>query len=153
MARLGHHRPPRAALAARRRCAGRRLAQEPPRWSTRSLFDANMLKPPEPNLASQPLDRDAPASSTPEPLSPPLGGDPISFAAATPPFKVTSFLPEDLRISWSWPHLVVFLVFGFASLLIVQIGAVLLLTANKHLTQKQLQQMIESKPQFLFATN
>ena len=47
----------------------------------------------------------------------------------------------------------VFLVFGFGSLLIVQIGAVLLLSANEHLTQKQLQQMIESKPQFLVGTN
>ena len=47
----------------------------------------------------------------------------------------------------------VFLVFGFGSLLIVQIGAVLLLSANAHLTQKQLQQMIESKPQFLVGTN
>ncbi len=70
-----------------------------------------------------------------------------------PAYPQALSLPEDLRISWSWPHLVVFVVFGFASLLIVQIGAVLLLSANKHLTQKQLQQMIESKPQFLVGTN
>jgi membrane protease YdiL (CAAX protease family) len=118
-----------------------------------SLFDDNPLKPPEPDLGLQPLESDAPASSFPEPLSPPLGGDPISYAAAAPPIKLTSFLPEDLRISWSWPHLVVFLVFGAGSLLIVQIGAILLLTANKHLSQKQLQQLIESKPQFLVGTN
>jgi membrane protease YdiL (CAAX protease family) len=118
-----------------------------------SLFDDNLLKPPEPNLDSRPSGSDVPASSSAEPLSPPLSGDPISYAAATPSFKVRSFLPEDLRISWSWPHLVVFLVFGFGSLLIVQLGAVLLLSSNKHLTSKQLQQMIESKPQFLVGTN
>ncbi len=118
-----------------------------------SLFDDNPLKPPEPDLGLQPLESDAPASSFPEPLFPPLGGDPISYAAAAPPFKRTSFLPEDLRISWSWPHLIVFVFFGFASLLIVQIGAVLMLTADKHLSQKQLQQLIESKPQFLVGTN
>ncbi len=118
-----------------------------------SLFDDNPLKPPEPDLGLQPLESDAPASSFPEPLFPPLGGDPISYAAAAPPIKLTSFLPEDLRISWSWPHLIVFVFFGFASLLIVQIGAVLMLTANKHLSQKQLQQLIESKPQFLVGTN
>jgi membrane protease YdiL (CAAX protease family) len=58
-----------------------------------------------------------------------------------------------LRIPWSWVHLVVFLVFGFGSLLVVQLGGVLLLSSNKHLSQKQLQQLIESKPQFLVATN
>ena len=118
-----------------------------------SLVDDNPLKPCEPNLDSQLSDSDAPRSFSAEPLPPPLSGDPISYAAATPPFKASSLLPEDLRISWSWTHLVVFLVFGFGSLLIVQIGAVLLLSANKHLTQKQLQQMIESKPQFLVGTN
>jgi len=118
-----------------------------------SHFEDNPPNPREPNLDPQLLDSNAPASSSPEPPSAPLGGDPISYAAVTPSFKLTSFLPEDLRISWSWPHLVVFLVFGFGSLLIVQIGAVLLLSANKHLTPKQLQQMIESKPQFLVGTN
>jgi CAAX protease family protein len=118
-----------------------------------SFFDDNPLKPPEPNLDPQLLEIDAPASSSPEPLSSPLSGDPISYAAAAPPINLKSFLPEDLRISWSWPHLVVFLIFGFASLLIVQIGAVVLLTADKHLSQKQLQQLIESKPQFLIGTN
>jgi len=117
-----------------------------------NLFDDSPLKPSEPSLDSQPLDSDATVSSSEELLSRPLGGDPISFAAATP-CQAKPFLPEDLCISWSWAHLIVFLIFGFSSLLIVQVGAVLLLSANKHLTQKQLQQMIESKPQFLVGTN
>ena len=77
-----------------------------------SLVDDNPLKSSEPNLDPQLSDSDAPSFSA-EPPPPPLSGDPISYAAATPPFKASSLLPEDLRISWSWTHLVVFLVFGF----------------------------------------
>src|SRR5437762_13778574 len=47
-----------------------------------------------------------------------------------------SFLPEDLRISWSWAHLIVFLVFGFGSLLLVQVGAVLMLTRSEEHTSE-----------------
>jgi len=118
-----------------------------------SFFDDNPLNPPEPDREAQIADVNTCASTSQEPESSPLGGDPISFAAAAPPFKPTSFLPDDLRISWSWPHFIIFLVFGFGSLLLVQLGAIFLLTADKHLTPKQLQQLIESKPQFLVGTN
>ena len=116
-------------------------------------FDDNPLKPPDENLPAQPVPDQTAEFVPPGPLTPPLAGDPISYAAATPATYARSSLPEDLRIPWSWVHLVVFLVFGFGSLLIVQLGGVLLLTADKHLSQKQLQQLIESKPQFLVGTN
>jgi membrane protease YdiL (CAAX protease family) len=118
-----------------------------------TLFDDNPLKPPDENLPAQPVPDQTAEFVPPGPLTPPLAGDPISYAAATPATYARSSLPEDLRIPWSWVHLVVFLVFGFGSLLIVQLGGVLLLTADKHLSQKQLQQLIESKPQFLVGTN
>jgi membrane protease YdiL (CAAX protease family) len=118
-----------------------------------SFFDDNPFNPQEQNPGPEPAEGQPAGSASVEPIVPPLAGDPISYAAAAPPAKARSFLPEDLRISWSWPHLIVFLVFGFSSLLIVQIAAVLLLTTDKHLTQKQLQQMIESRPQFLVGTN
>jgi len=118
-----------------------------------SLFDDNPLKLPEPDRDAQTPDNDASSSISQEPDLSRLGGDPISFAAASPPFKPTPFLPDDLRISWSWPHFIIFLMFGFGSLLLVQVGAIFLLTTDKHLTQKQLQQLIESKPQFLVGTN
>jgi membrane protease YdiL (CAAX protease family) len=115
-----------------------------------TLFDDNPLEPPEPYFPSG----SSADESSPSPSTSPLASDPVpSYAELGPAYPPALSLPEDLRISWSWTHLVVFLVFGFASLLIVQIGAVLLLSANKHLTQKQLQQMIESKPQFLVGTN
>jgi membrane protease YdiL (CAAX protease family) len=69
------------------------------------------------------------------------------------PYPPQSSLPEDLRISWSWPHLVVFLFFGFASLLVVQLGVVLYFSAERHLSQKQIMQLFESKPQLLIGTN
>jgi membrane protease YdiL (CAAX protease family) len=69
------------------------------------------------------------------------------------PYPPQSGLPEDLRISWSWPHLVVFLFFGFASLLVVQLGVVLYFSAERHLSQKQIMQLFESKPQLLIGTN
>jgi membrane protease YdiL (CAAX protease family) len=118
-----------------------------------SFFDDNPFNQHEQNSGPEPSNGQPAGATSAEPMVPQLAGDPISYAAAAPPAKARSFLPEDLRISWSWPHLIVFLVFGFSSLLIVQIGALLLLSANKHLTQKQLQQMLESRPQFLVGTN
>lgn len=114
-----------------------------------SLFEDSPPNPTDPNLDAQP-----PSTRLNEiPSTEPVAGDPFAYAGASPPAKLRPYLPEDLRISWSWSHLVTFLVFGFGSLVIVQLGAVLLLSANKHLSQKQLQQMIESKPQFLVGTN
>src|SRR5580704_11453946 len=51
-----------------------------------------------------------------------LAGDPL--AAAIPAFQAKRILPEDLRVSWSWPHLIIFIFFGFASLMVVQLGFV-----------------------------
>jgi len=97
-------------------------------------FDDNPLNPPEPNLDASPSS----AQPNETPSAELIAGDPFTYAAAAPTAKSRSYLPEDLRISWSWAHLVTFLVFGFGSLLIVQLGGVLLLSANKHLNQKQL---------------
>jgi membrane protease YdiL (CAAX protease family) len=112
-----------------------------------SLFDDNSHPPPD----SQPP-ADQPSAAEP---AVPLAGDPITYAADTPiaasPPQPT--LPEDLRISWSWPHLVVFLFFGFASLLIVQLGFVLYYSSERHLSQKQIMQLFETKPQLLIGTN
>jgi len=118
-----------------------------------SLFDDKPLEPPDENLPADPASDQTGELAPPEPFVPPVAGDPISHAAASPAVNVRSSLPEDLRIPWSWAHLVVFLVFVFSSLLVVQIGGILLLSANKHLSQKQLQKLIESKPQFLVGTN
>jgi membrane protease YdiL (CAAX protease family) len=80
-----------------------------------------------------------------------LSGDPISLAAVAPvqPTEYTPpspYIPEDLRIPWSWPHLILFIFFFFAS----QFVALLLIAgyyeSNRHLSQRQLQHLLESSP-------
>jgi membrane protease YdiL (CAAX protease family) len=119
-----------------------------------SLFDDNSQKPPEDNRI-EPSTENSAASLSSEPVASPLSGDPISYVAVNPAaaHPAQAKLPEDLRITWSWPHLLVFLAFGFGSLVILQVAAVLMLSTNRHLSPKQLQQLIESKPQFLVGTN
>ena len=80
-----------------------------------------------------------------------LPGDPM--AAAIPAFQAKRILPEDLRVSWSWPHLIVFIFFGFASLMVVQLGVVFYVSANKHLSAVQVQRVFENSPQLLVETN
>ena len=80
-----------------------------------------------------------------------LAGDPM--VAAVPVSQAKRVLPEDLRISWSWPHLIVFIFFGFASLLIVQLSLAFYVSANRHLSAKQIEQAFESNPQLLVGSN
>jgi membrane protease YdiL (CAAX protease family) len=55
--------------------------------------------------------------------------------------------PPDLQISWSWPHLIVFLLFLFISLVRVQ-GALLAIYApHEKLSTQQLEEYMLSKPQ------
>jgi hypothetical protein len=74
---------------------------------------------------SPPLDSIANSLEEPRsspPVAPSLDGDPIPYAAEAPatPYQLDSALPEDLRISWSWPHLVLFLLFAGSSFVVVQ---------------------------------
>jgi membrane protease YdiL (CAAX protease family) len=110
-------------------------------------FDDNSYAPPD---TRPPEDQPSAAEA-----AAPLAGDPISYVAARSggSFPPRPSPPEDLRISWSWPHLVVFLFFGFASLLVVQLGFVLYFSAERHLSQKQIMKLFESKPQLLIGTN
>jgi len=115
-----------------------------------SLFDDNPLDPPEPNFDAQPSGSDALASPSPEPLPPPLGGDPISYAALTPLPKSNCYLPEDLRISWSWVHLLLFAIFGFISLIVVQFSLAIYFipTSRQFANKEEFQQFVFSKPFF-----
>jgi membrane protease YdiL (CAAX protease family) len=102
-----------------------------------------------------------PAADIVPPAIPPLGesqpaaqvlaGDPM--AAAVPTFQAKRILPEDLCVSWSWPHLIIFIFFGFASLLVVQLGFVFYVSANRHLSAVQVQRVFENSPQLLVESN
>jgi membrane protease YdiL (CAAX protease family) len=119
-----------------------------------TLFDDNSSLPPDHEPPSQsPAE---PSLSTAQPTAPPaerpLAGDPISLAA-TLPVEVASYkppLPEDLRISWSWLHLVFFLFFGFVSLVIVQVTfGIYYAGPLRHLsTKKDIDSFVLSKPGF-----
>ena len=110
-------------------------------------FDDSPSAPPEPapgNDSVSPADRVAPALE-------PLGGDPLLSATAysptVPPYSPQ--YPEDLQITWSWPHLILFVLFGLASLVMVQgVLAVYYLPHGQKLTTKQMEQYLLSKPQF-----
>ncbi len=71
-------------------------------------------------------------------------------SVAQPPRRA---LPEDLRISWSWPHFAVFIFFTLGSFFVVQTGLALYYAPHQALTPKQLEQYLLNKPQFLFGTN
>jgi membrane protease YdiL (CAAX protease family) len=116
-----------------------------------TLFDDNSSFPldqePPPPSPAEP----GPAAAT-RPSEIPLAGDPIHLAA-THPSEVPSskpFLPEDLRISWSWPHFVVFLFFGVVSFFIVQISFMVYYARPlRHLSnQKDFERFVLSRPGF-----
>jgi membrane protease YdiL (CAAX protease family) len=86
-----------------------------------------------------------------QPAAQVLPGDPM--AAAIPAFQAKRILPEDLRVSWSWPHLIIFIFFGFASLMVVQLGFVFYVSANRHLSAVQVQRVFENSPQLLVESN
>jgi membrane protease YdiL (CAAX protease family) len=118
------------------------------------FFDENSSLPPDQELSSPSPAETGPGSPQPPATHAelPLGGDPISLAASVPA-AVPSYsppLPEDLRISWSWPHFVVFLFFGLVSFFIVQISFMVYYAAPlRHLAnQKDLERFVLSRPGF-----
>jgi len=117
-----------------------------------TLIDDHSQNPLQPAPSAE---SDASSSSPAEPSqfpAPPLAGDPISYAAsgtgAGDPSGAS--LPEDLRISWSWVHLLVFIFFGVASLAVVQLGfGLYYLSPNQHFaTRHEFEQFVLSKPLF-----
>ena len=120
-----------------------------------NLFDDNSPMPPDQDPSS-PFPAES-TTGTPQPLSipaePPLAGDPISLAAMIPPavpiHPSTPALPEDLRISWSWLHLVLFLFFGFFSLILIQGGFAIYYAPLRHFAnEKDFERFVLSKPAF-----
>jgi membrane protease YdiL (CAAX protease family) len=89
-----------------------------------------------------------------EPVAQQIAGDPLSYHPVPPAGSVPPpNLPEDLRISWSWPHLLVFGAFVVSSLLTLQLVVILYFSADKHLSQNQLKQLFESDPRLIIGVN
>jgi membrane protease YdiL (CAAX protease family) len=118
-----------------------------------NLFDDNPPNPPEENLTAQSSPGQPVESGAAEPLPLQLAGDPLSYQPAAPATSVPPLnLPEDLRISWSWPHLLVFLVFWFASQFAIGIVALAYFSVDRHLSPNQLRKLVETDPKFLVGT-
>ncbi|OLB32257.1 MAG: hypothetical protein DMG41_10665 [Acidobacteria bacterium] len=85
----------------------------------------------------------------------PLAGDPISYVAIHPEaaHPPASNLPEDLRITWSWPHLVLFAVYAVVSQFAIGIAVLAYYSTNGHLTQRQIRRLFESDPRLIVGTN
>jgi hypothetical protein len=120
-----------------------------------TLFDENSFLPPDQEVPS-PSSTESNAAAPPPPSAPlelPLAGDPISLAAALPAAS-TSFtdkppLPEDLRISWSWLHFILFAFFGFVSLILIQAGFALYYAPLRHFSnEREFERFVLSKPEF-----
>ncbi len=118
-----------------------------------TAFDDHPSDPPD--LDPSPR---SPADATPSivlPAETPLGGDPITYAASSPPAGVPPprALPEDLRISWSWPHLILFIFFAGLSFFVVQTALLLYYAPSQHLSPQELERYLLNKPQFVFGSN
>lgn len=84
-------------------------------------------------------------------LDPPVTGDPFSLAAIAPPASPSHqrVLPEDLRISWSWAHLIVFLFFGGISLFAIQASFMVYYAPFHHIVgEREFERFVLSKPFF-----
>src|SRR5260221_12215809 len=100
-----------------------------------SLFDDNPQNPPVENNHAQLSSDQRAESASAEPFARPLGGDPLSYVAVGPAASIqTANLPEDLRISWAWPHLLVFVFFAVARQLALGVAVFAYLSADRHLS-------------------
>jgi membrane protease YdiL (CAAX protease family) len=112
-------------------------------------FDDSLLPPQDPTHLA------APEAHTAEPAATALTGDPFSLAeAGHPPVRKSQRnLPEDIRVSWSWVHFIVFVFFAIASFAVVQTALAIYYAPHRHLSQKQLEEYLLNKPQFLIGSN
>jgi membrane protease YdiL (CAAX protease family) len=122
-----------------------------------TLFDDPLL-PPDHETSPQSAPEIGPAAPQ-QPATPSefqLGGDPISLAATVPAAVPASShlpsVPDDLRISWSWPHLLLFLLFAIVSQFAVGIGALAYYSVQRHLSQAKVLKLLESDPKALVGT-
>jgi membrane protease YdiL (CAAX protease family) len=113
-------------------------------------FDDTPPRLPDPNPIP-----DSTGEPSDDPISPALAGDPIPYAASVPAprHNANSVLPEDLRISWSWPHLILLLFFATASFIVIQTALFFYYGPRQSMPKEELERYLLNKPQFIFGTN
>jgi membrane protease YdiL (CAAX protease family) len=67
---------------------------------------------------------------------------------ATLPYSPAKTYPEDLQISWSWAHFIVFVAYGFISLVLIQGVLATVYAPHRRMSTKQLEEYLISKPEF-----
>jgi membrane protease YdiL (CAAX protease family) len=114
-----------------------------------SFDDENPVTPPASNPESDG------AAKGEEPLSLPpvvhvVSGADAGFVA--PPESPAKEYPADLQISWSWPHFLVFGIFAFCSLIVVNLLLILLYAPERRMTGEQFERYLMGKPEVLFGS-
>jgi membrane protease YdiL (CAAX protease family) len=112
-------------------------------------FDENSPTVPESgDLPSEPV-MTAPSSGPSQDFA--GHGENLSDA---PIFPVTpeSRYPADLQITWSWAHFVIFIFFGFISLILIQGIMAVHYAPHERMSRTQLEQYLISKPQFVLGS-
>ena len=70
-------------------------------------------------------------------------------AEATPPLLVQPApVSEDLQITWSWPHFIIFFLFGFIALVVIQTVLAAHYAPSQALGKKELEEYLLSNPKF-----
>lgn len=111
-------------------------------------FDQIPTPPQEPD--HNPEDQKPPQdlAAAPAPVASPEG-EPVLAAEQMPsPVPTPPAYPEDLTISWSWPHLILFIFFGFISLVTVQGLMALHYAPHQRLSSAELEKYLISNPKF-----
>src|SRR6267154_2380216 len=116
-----------------------------------SLFEDNFSNRPDQDSEPEPAANPTSGSPANAALAPPLAGDPLSFASAPSvvPYSQRPEVPEDLRISWSWVHLLCFGLFALVVLAVVPSVVAIPYLQGKHLQPEKLQNYLFSIPQFV----
>jgi len=83
-----------------------------------------------------------------------VGAEPLLQAGSMPPVTagVESKYPADLQITWSWAHFIIFILFGFISLVLVQGILAVYYAPHQKLGSKQLEEYLLGKPQFVLGS-
>jgi membrane protease YdiL (CAAX protease family) len=110
-------------------------------------IDGTPPLPPEPRPGSEneaPNQESGFSSADPSEATYAIGPEP-PFAPPSPPRPA---YPADLQITWSWPHFIIFILFGFISLVVIQFGMASYLAPKTHLSSADLEKYLISNPKF-----
>ena len=109
-------------------------------------FDEFPVPPQDPAPESESKTTQPDVNLTPLPLLEPA---PITVAPpAEPALSPQPSFPEDLQISWSWLHFLIFAFFGAISLITIQGVLMAYLAPHHHMSAKEFEKYLLSNPKF-----